>query len=142
MAEQTAAGPGTAGRMPRGLKIATGVIWFQAVVNLLVGWVLFSSAATFDEHGVGERYGSGLLRTIGVVSVVIGLLLAVCGVLVVRRAAWVRPTVIGLEAVGILSSLIALFSGGAMPSLVGIAVGAAVIRQFASADAAAWFNRR
>ncbi|WP_354639369.1 hypothetical protein [Kitasatospora camelliae] len=122
--------------MPKSVKFAVGGVVFQAVMNALVGFLLMALASDEADHG-GD--GAGFLQFIGLLSVAISLLLAVCAALSGKRLGWVRTTVVVIEVVSIASSVFALFSGS-IPSVLGILIAGAIIRAFVSAEGKAWFS--
>jgi len=123
--------------MPRSLKFAVGGLVFQALMNGLLGVLLIGLASSEADHGRDE--GTGLLQFVGVVSVVLAVVLAVCAVLVGRRFGWVRVTVITIEGVSIASAVLALFNGS-VPGVLGIVIAAGIIRSFVSPEGRAWFS--
>ena len=129
-------------RMPRRVKSALAVVWLQAVMNALVAWVFIDAADTYTEHGVGDRYDAGLLRSLGYFSILFALLLGGCAVLAaVRRSGGLRHVLTGVEALVVLGALVGLFSGGGMPCVAAIVLSAVVAKQFASAEGRAWFSQ-
>ncbi|MEV4615048.1 hypothetical protein AB0K43_20985 [Kitasatospora sp. NPDC049258] len=127
-----------AGPMPKALKFAIGGLVFQALVTAFAGVLLYALAA--DEASHGNDDGTVGVQLIALVSIAIAVLLVVCAVLTPRRLGWVRVTVIVVESVSVLSSVIALFSG-TVAAVGGIAIAAVIIRTYASSESGAFFTR-
>jgi hypothetical protein len=98
-------------------------IFFQAVINTGFGFFMLYAAGVDIDHG---RDVPGLTYALGYLSIVIGIVLAVCGVLLLRRTEWARIPVAVIEVLGIISGLVTLASG-VMTGVVNIALGAVVL---------------
>ncbi|MER8185720.1 hypothetical protein [Kitasatospora sp. NPDC094015] len=125
-----------AGPMPRALKFAIGGLVFQALVTAFAGVLLFALAADDASHGNDDTVA---VQAIALVAIAVAVLLAVCAVLTPRRLGWVRVTVIVVESLSVVSSVIALFSG-AVAAVGGIAIAGVIIAAYASADSGAFFT--
>jgi hypothetical protein len=124
------------GGLPKPLRTALVLIVLQAVLNVLGGLLLLVSASDEADHG-GDS--AGTLALLGWVSVIVALLLAGSAAATPGRRAWVRTTVIGVEALSVLGSVVSLFSG-AYTAVIGIAIAAFIIRAYLSEDAKRWFD--
>jgi hypothetical protein len=111
-------------------------IFFQAVINTGFGIFLLYAAGVDIDHG---RDVPGLTYALGYLSIVIGIVLAVCGVLLLRRAEWARIPVAVIEVLGIISGLITLASG-VMTGVVNIALGAVVLVSLFKAPTTDWLR--
>ncbi|GAA2797296.1 hypothetical protein GCM10010441_23140 [Kitasatospora paracochleata] len=118
--------------MPRSLKMAIAGLVFQALANGLVGLLLVGTAG-------GEDDTAGPLKVIGVVALLWTAVLAVTAALVGRRFRWVRTAVTVVEALTILSGLVALLNGS-VPGILGIAIAIGIIRAVNSAEGKSWFT--
>ncbi|MFD3809021.1 hypothetical protein ACFWTC_36970 [Streptomyces sp. NPDC058619] len=126
-------------RMPGRIKFAVAGVWLQGLLNAAGAVLILSLVADQVDHGQEE--GTGLLRALALVSLAVAGVLIVSGFLTLGRYAWVRPVVITVEVLVVLSGLVTLFSGGGLTSVPGIALAVAVIAVFASEDGRAWFDR-
>ena len=63
-----------------------------------------------------------------------------CGVFAGKRSNGIRVTVIGIEALSLLSGVLGLLQGG-VSVLPGIAFALAVLRGFSTVEARNWFDR-
>jgi hypothetical protein len=124
-------------RTPGMVKWAIGGLWFQTVVNALGVLLLFSAAQDRADHG---QDGAGLLRTIGVVSLLVAVLLAVCAIMAVRGTPWVWWLAIGLQVIAMVGGLITLVSGN-VGTIVGIAVAAGIVWLLRARESQEWFGR-
>jgi hypothetical protein len=70
------------------------------------------------------------------------VLLAACALGAAAHQDWARRAVIALEVLNILSGVVLVLVGGAVPGLLGMVVSAAVIGGFGSTKAIAWVRRR
>ncbi|GAA4888975.1 hypothetical protein ACFPM3_18870 [Streptomyces coeruleoprunus] len=123
--------------MPSKLKAALVGVWLQGVLNLAGGVLLLALVNDEVQHGRDE--GLGFVRLMAFLSFVVAVALIACALLTPRRAGWVRPTVITLEVITVVSALFTLFSGGAASALVGLALAIGVLSAFASAEGKRWF---
>ncbi|MET0132459.1 MAG: hypothetical protein ABW215_02590 [Kibdelosporangium sp.] len=112
--------------MPSRLKPVLLVMYLQVLTNAFAGVVIFDDVATTESHGARVPY-AGALYSIAIVSFLVALILLACAVLTTRRYAWIRPTVITIEVISVISNLIAVFQGGPLTSIVGIGLGIAMI---------------
>ncbi|MFD3940676.1 hypothetical protein ACFWSF_38405 [Streptomyces sp. NPDC058611] len=111
----------------------------SGLLNAAGALLILSLVADQVDHGQEE--GTGLLRALAMLALAVAGVLIVSGFLALGRYAWVRPVVITVEVLVVLSGLVTLFSGGGLTSVPGIALAVAVIGAFASADGRAWFDR-
>jgi hypothetical protein len=111
-------------------------IFFQAVINTGFGIFLVYAAGVDIDHG---RDVPGLTYALSYLSIGIGILLAVCGVLLLRRAEWARIPIAVIEVLGIISGLITLASG-VMSGVVNVALGAVVLVSLFKAPTTAWLR--
>lgn len=125
--------------IPGRLIGALVVLALQILSNGFLGWVLIDELNEDAEHG-GTVDGAGLYYFVGYLSVVVAVVLLVCAVLTLRPQAWVRPVIITIEALAIISGVINLVNGAVL-SLVGIAIAITVIAVMMSEDARDWYQR-
>lgn len=111
-------------------------IFFQAVVNTGFGFFLLYAASVDIDHG---RDVPGLSYALSYLSIAIGIVLAVCGVLLLRRAEWARIPIAVIEVLGIVSGLITLASG-VMSGIVNVGLGAVVLVSLFKAPTTAWLR--
>ena len=111
-------------------------IFFQAVVNTGFGVFLLYAASVDIDHG---RDVPGLSYALSYLSIGIGIVLAVCGVLLLRRVEWARIPVAVLEALAIISGLITLASG-VMSGVVNMGLGAVVLVSLFKAPTTEWLR--
>jgi hypothetical protein len=111
-------------------------IAFQAVVNVAVGVLLLYFAGEEVDHG---RDYPTLMYALGYLSIVIGVVLAVCEVLLLRRVEWARIPVAVIEVLGILSGVVTLLSG-APAGVANVALGAIVLTSLFKAPTTAWLR--
>ena len=111
-------------------------IFFQAIINTGFGIFLLYAAGVDIDHG---RDVPGLTYALGYLSIVIGIVLAFCGVLLLRRAEWARIPIAVIEVLGIVSGLITLVSG--VPSgVVNVALGAVVLVSLFKSPTTEWLR--
>jgi hypothetical protein len=126
-------------RMPRKVKWAIAGLVFQALGNGLGALVLLSEAQSRVDHG---QDGADKLRLVGAVSLVAAVLLAACVVGAVRGAPWVWWLAVGLEAITMLSALIALINTSAPGVGVGMGIAAGIIALLSAPESQRWFGRQ
>ncbi|WP_240982684.1 hypothetical protein [Streptomyces sp. S3(2020)] len=131
--------PSVKARMPKNVRLAVVGVWVQAVLNLAAGAVLLAVVNDAVDHGQDE--GTGALRFVAVLSLLIAGALLLCGVFAGKRSNGLRVTVIVIEALSLLSGVVGLLRGGGVSVLPGIAFALAVLRGFSSAEAKNWFDR-
>ncbi|NEC88780.1 hypothetical protein G3I71_23885 [Streptomyces sp. SID12501] len=124
--------------MPKSVRLALVGVWIQGVLNLVVGFL--SMALLNDAANHGRDEGSGMLRFLLVLTLVIAGALLLCGVFADKRLNGIRVTVIVIEVLGLLGSVLALFQGG-VSVLPGIVLALIVLRGFSSAEGRNWFDR-
>jgi hypothetical protein len=126
-------------RMPGQLKIVLGVLIFQILANTFVGYVVFSEVQDAESHG--QRVdGAGLAYFASILSFVVAVVLLLCVVMTFQRLSWVRPAVITVQAVNVLSGLLALLSTGQITAITGIVLSIAVISVMAKDEVRDWYR--
>lgn len=123
-------------KKPGALVNALVGIFFQAVLNTGFGIFMLYLASEEVDHG---REVPGLMYALSYLSVVIGIVLALCGIALVRRVEWARIPVAVIEVLGIVSGLIVLASG-TPAGMVNIALGFLVLVSMFKADTTAWLR--
>ncbi|EMD25470.1 hypothetical protein [Amycolatopsis azurea] len=127
-----------AAEMPRQLKTVRVFLWIQAVLNLLASALVTALAINALDHGDEE---AGLALALALLGFVVSLVLAACAIRISRGSAWVRPTVIGVEALAVVLGLISLISGGAITQLIGMGIAIGIIVVLTKPEERAWFTR-
>ncbi|UUU19153.1 hypothetical protein [Streptomyces sp. DSM 40750] len=125
--------------MPKNVRLAVVGVWVQAVLNLAAGALLLVVVNDAVDHGQDE--GSGLLRFVAVLSLLIAGALLLCGAFAGKRSNGIRVMVIVIEALSLLSGVLGLLQGGGVSVLPGIAFALAVLRGFSSVEARTWFDQ-
>ncbi|WP_105968465.1 hypothetical protein [Streptomyces geranii] len=125
--------------MPKNVRLALVGVWVQAVLNLAAGFLLLAVVNDAVDHGDDE--GVGLLRFVAVLTLLVAGALLLCGVFAGTRANGIRVTIIVVEALSLLSSVVGLLQGGGVGVLPGIVLPLVVLRGAASAEARNWFDR-
>jgi hypothetical protein len=125
--------------MPGRLVGVLVVLVIQMIGNGFLGWVLVDELNEDASHGMSMD-GSGGFYFVGYLSIAVALVLLVCAVLTVRPRAWVRPVVIAVEAVSIISGLVDLVNG-AVAALLGIVIAIVVIATLMSEEVVEWYQR-
>lgn len=126
--------------MPGRLIGVLVVLGFQVLANGFLGWVLIDELNEDAEHGASMD-GAGVFYFLGYLSLVLAVVLLVCGVFTVQPRAWARPVIITIEGVAIISGLINLVNG-AVASLLGIVIAIVVISVLMSEDVREWYLPR
>lgn len=126
-------------RMPGQLKIVIAVLVFQILANAFVGFVVLTDIQDAESHGQDVE-GAGLAYFATFLSFVAAALLLLCVVMTFQRRAWVRPTIIGVEVVSILSGVIALLGSGQITAVTGIVLAIAVISTLNRDEVRAWYQ--
>ncbi|ALG08779.1 hypothetical protein [Kibdelosporangium phytohabitans] len=121
-------------RMPGKLKLAMGILVFQALSNGFLGYLIIDAVT-----GWGRTSNSGLLYFVGFLSIGIALVLLGCVLMAGTRQRWIRPTVIGIEVLGLIGGVINLFSGQ-VTAFVGIGLAIGVLSMFGRDDIREWFS--
>lgn len=127
-------------RMPRGVKGVLAVVWCQAVLNGLGGWFIWFLMNDSLTHNQ-DVPDIGLVRFSVFLSCSVAAALFVCGVFARKRFGWVRVTVLVVECVIALISLVNVFVAGAYTAVIGLAAAAVIGRAMLDAPAREWFNR-
>ncbi|MFC8430196.1 hypothetical protein [Streptomyces sp. NPDC057253] len=131
--------PGVRAQMPKNVKLALAGVWIQAVLNLAVGFLLLAVVNDAVDHGRDE--GAGLLRFVAVVSLLVAGVLLLCGVFARTRSNGIRVTIIVIESLSLLSSVVGLLKGGGAGVVPGLLLPFLVLRGAASAEARNWFDK-
>jgi len=124
--------------MPGRLKGALVVLWLQVLANALAGFLLLNSLSEDESHG-RSMDGTGIFYFLGYFSIAVAIVLAVCAVLALRGRPWVRPTIISIESLSILSGVVNVFSG-AILGIVGVALSIGVIVVLVRPEVREWFE--
>lgn len=125
--------------MPGRLIGVLVVLGIQILGNGFLGWAVIDELNDDASHGASMD-GTGILYFFGYLSMMLAVVLLVCGVFTVRPKAWARPVIITIEAIAIISGLINLVNG-AIAGLIGIVVATVVISVLMSEDAREWYQR-
>lgn len=125
--------------MPGRLIGVLVVLGIQVIGNGGLGWVLIDELNDDASHGASMD-GTGVFYFFGYLSLVLAVVLLVCGVFTVRPRAWARPVIITIEGVAIISGLINLVNG-AIAGLIGIVIAAVVISVLMSEDVRDWYQQ-
>ena len=125
-------------KRPVNLTAAIVVLWFQAVANLGVGFVLI--AVGTSEQGPT----AGLTSAAGLISVLAAPVLVAGAVGLTRRKVWARVPVIVVEGLIILSGLVmvvqALLAGAPPTGFVGILLAVLVLQGCLAKETTAWLT--
>ena len=115
------------------------VLGFQVLANGFLGWVVIDELNEDASHGASMD-GAGFYYFLGYLSLIMAVVLLMCGVFTVRPRAWARPVIITIEGIAIISGLINLVNG-AIAGLLGIIIAAIVISVLMSEDVQEWYQR-
>lgn len=126
--------------MPGRLIGVLVVLGFQVLANGFLGWVLIDELNEDASHGASMD-GAGIFYFLGYLSLLLAVVLLVCGVFTVQPRSWARPVIITIEGVAIISGLINLVNG-AVASLLGIIIAIVVISVLMSEDVREWYLPR
>ena len=126
--------------MPGRLIGVLVVLAIQMIGNGFLGWLLVDELNEDASHG-SSMDGAGGYYFLGYLSIAIAIVQLVCVVLTVRPRAWVRPVIITVEAISIISGLINLVNG-AVASLLGIVIAVVVISTLMNQEVVDWYQRR
>lgn len=88
-------------RMPRNVKVALWVIWFQALLSVAAAVVILSVVSDAVDHGRGE--GTGLISALAYLTFLTSALLVAAGIAAPRRFGWVRGTVVAVEVLNLVA---------------------------------------
>ncbi|MFI9453973.1 hypothetical protein [Amycolatopsis sp. NPDC052450] len=124
--------------MPRQLKFVRVFLWVQAVLNILVSALVTALALNELDHGNEE---AGLALALALLGFVGAVVLIACAIRISRGSAWVRPTVIAVEALAVVMGVISLVNGGAITQLIGMGIAIGVIVTLNKPEERAWFTR-
>ena len=110
----------------------------QILGNGFLGWVLIDELNDDAEHGASTA-DAGVFYFLGYLSLAVAAVLLVCAVLTVRPRGWVRPVIIAIEGLAIISGLINLVNG-AVAGLIGIVIAIVVIAVLMSEEVRDWYQ--
>jgi hypothetical protein len=127
-------------RMPGGVKAALVGVWIQAVFNFLGALFLMMLVNDRLDHNQ-EVEQLGLVRFSTYSALCAAIALVVSGIFAWKRFGWVRITVVAVEAVIVLFSLINFFVGGMPTAVVGMIVAILIAKTMLGAPGREWFNR-
>ncbi|SDY39178.1 hypothetical protein SAMN05421504_105405 [Amycolatopsis xylanica] len=122
--------------MPRPLKNVRILLWFQAISNILAGFLVIMLALNALDHGDED---GALPLVIGIISLIIAVVLAVCAVMISGHAPWVRTTIMTLEGITLVAGVIGLVSGGAVTLLIGIGIAIGILFSLSNPAVKEWF---
>jgi hypothetical protein len=125
--------------MPGRVKATLAILAFQILANGFIGYVILDAVSERESHGA-KVPNAGFINFIGYVSFVIAVMLLVCAVLTSSRFAWIRPTVITIEVIGAISSVINLVSGQ-LTAVIGFVLAAGIINMLNRDEVRDWYNR-
>jgi uncharacterized membrane protein len=126
-------------RMPRRVKVALGVVWFQAIVTVIGAFALLSLINDDLDHG-RDIENLGLIRFIVYTSLIAAVVLIVSAIAAPRRFGWTRTCILVVEGISIASGLIGIFTG-APTGIIGVVLSFLVMGEMRSGRARDWFNR-
>ncbi|MEV4314619.1 hypothetical protein [Actinocrispum sp. NPDC049592] len=124
--------------MPGQVKGVLAVLIFQILANGFLGYFVLDALSDLESHGA-KATNAGLAYFLGYLSFAVAGTLLACVVLTPKRFSWIRPTVITIEVIGIISSVINLISGQ-LTAVIGFLLAAGVINLLNRADARDWFD--
>lgn len=124
-------------RIPGKVKWLIAVLWFQTAGNAFGTVVVFLEAQIRADHG---QEGAGVLRGIGVLSLLAVVFLAMCAIVAVRGISWGWWLTLVLEIVAIVNGLIVLVSGN-VGAFLGIALAVGVISLLNARQTKDWYGR-
>lgn len=127
-------------RMPRSVKFAMVGVWFQAVVNLFAAFFVSSEVDDRLAHGQ-EVQNLGLVHFAVYVSYAVAAALLLAGVFAGRRFAWVRVTILCVEGLAVLVSLINFVSSGVPTAVLGLLLAFAIASVMMGQTGREWFYR-
>lgn len=122
-------------KRPRQLWVAIITMYLQALLNGGSGILLLYLAGVEADHGRPAPE----LSVMGYVSLLIGVVLVACAVLLTRGVSWARYPVIVIEALGIIGGVIAIFSG-VLTAVAGMVLSVLVLVNLFHSDVRLWFD--
>jgi hypothetical protein len=122
-------------KRPRRLWTAIITLYAQAAINAGVGVLFLYLVDVEADHGRDAPE----LSVLGFGSLFIAVVLVTCAALLTRGESWARYPIIVIEALGILSGVIAIFSG-AFTAVAGIALCVVVLINPLHSDVRLWFD--
>lgn len=127
-------------RMPRNIKFALTGVWFQAVVNLIAAVFVQSEVDDRQAHGQ-EVQNLGLVHFAIYVSYAVAAALLLSGVFAGKRFAWVRVTILWVEGLAVVISLINLVSSGVPTAVLGLLLAFGIASVMMGQAGREWFYR-
>ncbi|MFD0205798.1 MULTISPECIES: hypothetical protein [Saccharothrix] len=126
--------------MPLGLKVVGGLLWFQAVANLVV--TIAVSAEVVEGVGRGRDDVEDVLPglVVALVAFLMVAVLVVCALGISWRKRWVRTTIIVFQAVNLVAGVVAVFTADPVYALIGVGLAAVVLLMLNRRDVEAWFD--
>jgi hypothetical protein len=125
--------------MPGRLIGVLVVMFFQVLANGFLGFVVVDELDRRAGHGANVD-GAGVAYFFGYLSIVLAVVLLVCGVLTVRPKAWVRPVIITIEGIAVINGIINVVNG-AVAGLIGIVIAIVVMTVLMSQEVVDWYQR-
>ncbi len=126
--------------MPGRLVGVLVVLGIQVLANGFLGWLLIDQLDDDARHGRSAD-GTGAFSFFGYLSLVLAVVLLVCGVLTVRPRPWARPVIIGIEGIAIVSGVVNIVNG-AVAGFIGILIAVIVIGVLLRDDVREWYRAR
>jgi hypothetical protein len=116
--------------LPNHLWLVLAILFVQIILNVFGGTVLL--------YAISGRPGAGLIYFVVWFSLLASAVLAVSALFLVLRNPWARYPVIGVEALSMVSGLVALVTSGAPTGVTNIALGFAVISLLYRPEVRCW----
>lgn len=111
----------------------------QALANGFLGFIVLDAVSTSASHGRSVD-GAGVVYFLGYLAIAVAVTLLACAALSPARFAWIRPTVITIEAIGVVAGLVNLVNGQ-ITAVAGIALAVGVIAALNRDEAREWYHR-
>jgi hypothetical protein len=125
--------------MPGRLKGVLAIVAFQILANGFVGFLALDAISEEESHG-GSLENAGLIYFLAFFSLAVAVTLLVSAVLTPSRLFWIRPTIIGIEVLGLAGGAISLFTGQ-VQALLGILLAIGVITMLNREEVKDWYER-
>lgn len=116
--------------LPNHLWLVLAILFVQIILNVVGATVLL--------YAISGRPDSGLLYFVVWFSLLASVVLAVSALFLVLRNPWARYPVIGIEALTMVSGVVALVTSGAPTGITNIALGFAVISLLCQPEVRGW----
>ncbi|OLE28375.1 MAG: hypothetical protein AUG49_02650 [Catenulispora sp. 13_1_20CM_3_70_7] len=124
-------------KMPVPLKVALGVVFLQALINGLAGFLIMSEISDADEHGQQMAH-QFLAHVAEFVSFIAAVLLVLAALAATTGAEWGRVVLIVLEGITVVSNVFTLISGSGSGAL-GFVFPIIVIGELSRVRTRKWF---